>query len=456
MRYDVIIKNGNVVFGDGIKQVSIAVKDGIIEEISDQIDTEANVVWNAEGQYVFPGMIDVHVHFNEPGREDWEGFTTGSYMLAAGGCTTYFDMPLNGIPSTIDVPSLIEKAKIGETKSFIDFGLWGGLVPGNEQDLAPLAENGVVGFKAFLSPSGNKEFEAVDDYTLLQGMKIIAGLKKILALHAEDGPMVQFLQREKEQSGLYSPDDYLQSRPVAAEWLAVRKAIAYAEITGCSLHFVHISSQEAVEEIQDAKKRGLDVTLETCPHYLLFHHEHVRGMGAVAKCAPPLREPFQQKKLIDLLLADQFDFVSSDHSPSPLELKKNLSNNFFQVWGGISGGQFTLMAMIELALKYNIPFPKMIKWTSERPAKRFGLYPQKGNIAKGADADLVVISLKESYTVKEENLYSKHKHSIYLNHTFPCKIIATFNRGKLIYNEGKKIALSPAGRWVTGSVPFKV
>ncbi|EIJ80438.1 allantoinase [Bacillus methanolicus PB1] len=454
MEYDVIIKNGNVVFDKGVKRTSIAIKDGVIWEISDYIDGKGNVVWNAEDLYVFPGVIDIHVHFSEPGREDWEGFATGSYMLAAGGCTTYFDMPLNGIPSTVNVQALIEKAKIGEAKSFVDFGLWGGLVPGNEKDLTPLAENGVVGFKGFMSPSGNKEFEAVDDYTLLQGMKIIAELNKILALHAEDGPMVQFLQREKEQFGLNSADDYLQSRPVAAEWLAVRKAITYAELTGCSLHFVHISSAEAVEEIQQAKKRGLDVTLETCPHYLLFNHEDVRQMGAIAKCAPPLREPSHQKKLIDLFLADQIDFVSSDHSPSPWELK-DLSNNFFKVWGGISGGQFTLMAMIELSLIYNIPFSKIIKWTSERPAKRFGFHPQKGSIAKGADADLVIISLKESRTIREESLYSKNKHSIYINHTFPCKILGTFSRGKLIYKNGEKMASSPTGHWITGKTQKK-
>lgn len=447
MIYDLIVKNGSVVFHDEVKKTNLAVKDGIVVEIGDDIDGEADVVWDAEGQYVFPGLIDVHVHFNEPGREDWEGFSTGSSMLAAGGCTTFFDMPLNGVPSTTDLEALQQKGKIGEEKSFVDFGLWGGLVPGNKNDLAPLAEKGVVGFKAFMSPSGNKEFAAVDDNTLLNGMKTIAGLRKILALHAEDGAMVQFLQREKERLEKFGPDDYLQSRPIAAEWLAVRKAITFAEQTGCSLHFVHISSAEAVEEIQQAKKRGLDVTLETCPHYLLFDHEHTKKLGAVAKCAPPLRELSDQKKLVDLFLKDQIDFVASDHSPSPWNLKED-ETNFFNVWGGISGGQFTLMAMIELAVRYRIPFPKLIHWTSARPAKRFGLDGKKGEIAKGKDADLVIISLKDSFTVEKNSLLQKHKHSLYVNHTFPCKIFATFQRGKLVFDNGRIRASKPLGQWL--------
>lgn len=446
--YDVLIKNGNVVTAREVKRTSIGIKDGIICEISEQISGNAKLEWDAKGQYVFPGMVDVHVHFSEPGREHWEGFETGSFMMAAGGCTTYFDMPLNGIPSTIDGKALSEKATIGERKSYVDFGLWGGLVPGNERELASLAEAGVVGFKAFLSPSGNSEFEAADDETLFRGMKEIAGCQKILALHAESGTIVEQLRQEKETAGLCSVDDYAASRPIAAEAEAVGRAIAYAELTGCSLHFVHISSAEAVGKIREAKRSGLDITLETCPHYLLFNHEHLRKIGAAAKCAPPLREAADQKKLIHMLIHDQIDMISSDHSPSPWELKEN--SNFFKVWGGISGGQFSLLSMIELAIQYDIPFEKIARWTAEAPSKRFGLYPRKGTIMTGADADIAIISLNESYTIKEEDLYSRHKHSLYVHHTFPCRIMGTFSKGNLVYAGGKRMTDIPNGEWLKG------
>lgn len=243
----------------------------------------------------------MHVHFSEPGRAHWEGFETGSQMMAAGGCTTYFDMPLNGIPSTVDQKALLEKVNVGEEKSVIDFGLWGGLVPGNIEDLEELAKSGVIGFKAFLSTTGNDEFERADDFTLLHGMKKIAKLGKVLALHAESEPITQWLKQEKEELGLFSSDDYAATRPVHAESEAVERAITYAGLTGCPLHFVHISSGLAIEKIESAKQRGLDVTVETCPHYLLFNQNDLIEKGAVAKCAPPLREKAEQERLINLL-----------------------------------------------------------------------------------------------------------------------------------------------------------
>ncbi|MFP7175265.1 allantoinase [Priestia filamentosa] len=435
--YDVIIRNGNVVLPTGVVKTDIGVKDGKVAAIEKDLQDQGEQEWDAEHQYVFPGMIDVHVHFSEPGREHWEGFHTGSMMMAAGGCTTYFDMPLNGIPSTVNKEALDEKARIGNEKSVVDFGLWGGLVPGNEEDLKPLAESGVIGFKAFLSTTGNKEFEAVDDITLLDGMKQIARLGKVLALHSESASMTNWLKKEKENEGKYSADDYLETRPIAAEVEAVERAIYYAELTNCPLHFVHISSAKAMEKIQEAKERGMNITVETCPHYLLFHHGHLRELGAVAKCAPPLREDHERQKLIELLKNDQFDMISSDHSPCPYDLKDPNVHNLFEAWGGISGGQFSLLASIELSLAHNIPFEKVAKWTASNPAERFGISDRKGHIAKGADADFAFVTLDESYTVTAENYYAKHKESLYIGHTFPCKVVGTMNRGKLVFKDGE-------------------
>ncbi|MFV2050220.1 allantoinase AllB, partial [Metabacillus sp. YM-086] len=304
---DLIIKNGSVVLPSGLEKMDIGIKDGKITEIEKAITKSTLNIWDATNQYIFPGMIDVHVHFSEPGREHWEGFHTGSQMMAAGGCTTYFDMPLNGIPSTVTKEALYEKAKLGNEKSYVDFGLWGGLVPGNESDLEELAHSGAIGFKAFLSTTGNKEFEAVDDITLLNGMKKIAKLGKILALHSESAAITNWLKEQKEQEGNISADDYLETRPIIAEVEAVERAIYYSELTGCPLHFVHISSAKAIEKIEEAKAKGLNITVETCAHYLLYNHEHLRELGTVAKCAPPLREKEEQEKLITLLINGKFD-----------------------------------------------------------------------------------------------------------------------------------------------------
>lgn len=446
-RYDLIVRGGSVVLPDGVTKVDVGVKDGKIAAIAAKLEGETEQEWDAAGLHVLPGMIDVHVHFSEPGREHWEGFTTGSAMMAAGGCTTFFDMPLNGIPSTVNEEALLDKARLGNEKSLVDFGLWGGLVPGNEDDLQPLAESGVIGFKAFLSTTGNKEFEAVDDMTLLNGMKKIAALGKVLALHSESAAITNWLKAEKEAAGLVSADDYLETRPILAEVEAVERALHYSEITGCALHFVHISSAAAVAKIEAAKARGMNVTVETCPHYLLFNHNSLREKGSIAKCAPPLREADEQQRLIALLAQGKFDMLSSDHSPCPYDMKDPKDYNLFQAWGGISGGQFTLLSALELALAHDIPLEQVAAWTASNPAERFGLAGSKGTIAIGMDADLAIVDLNEAFTVTEENYYAKHKQSLYIGHTFPCSVTGTVVRGHIVARSGDVSTEVATGSW---------
>ena len=431
---DLIIRNGFVVLADEVKRLDIGIKNGKIRKLAARIEETAFAERDESGHYIFPGLIDVHVHFSEPGRAHWEGFETGSQMMAAGGCTTYFDMPLNGIPSTVTKDALLEKASIGLEKSLTDFALWGGLVPGNLQDLEHLANSGAIGFKAFMSATGNEEFDRADDQTLLLGMKKIADSGKILALHAESAPITNTLTEEKLRRGKVSADDYLDTRPILAEVEAVERALIYAEITGCPLHFVHISSALAIEQIEAAKKRGMNVTVETCPHYLLFNHHDLIEKGAIAKCAPPLRLPDEQEKLISLLLEGKFDMVASDHSPCPFDMKDPATHTLFQSWGGISGGQFSLLAMVELALKHKLPFPKVAQYTATGPAERFGLSETKGEIKEGLDADFAIVSLDTSHTVTENSFFAKHKQTLYMNHTFPCSIVATIQRGNVIYH----------------------
>lgn len=445
-KYDLLIRNGLVVLSGEVTQTDIAVKNGVIVKLETGIDGPALEERDATGLYIFPGVIDVHVHFSEPGREQWEGFETGSKMMAAGGCTTFFDMPLNGIPSTIDDRALLEKAEIGKKKSVVDFALWGGLVPNHEKDIKGLAENGAIGFKAFLSETGNDDFERADDDTLLNGMKEIASLGRILALHAESAPITNWLQKEKQKKGLVSPDDYLESRPIIAEAEAVERAIAYGKLTGCALHFVHISSEAAIVKIEAAKLEGMDITVETCPHYLLFSHHDLLEKGAIAKCAPPLREKKEQERLLELLIDGKFDMISSDHSPCPYSMKDPSVYNLFQAWGGISGGQFTLLSMIELAVNYNISLTRVAEWTSEAPAKRFGLQ-SKGRIQVGMDADFAIVAMK-NYKVTENNFFAKHKQSLYLGHTFPCQVTATYNRGRLVFDNGEIVESGNFGQWL--------
>lgn len=451
---DLIIRNGFVVLADEVKQLDIGIKDGKIRKIAARIEETAIAERDESGHYIFPGMIDVHVHFSEPGRAHWEGFETGSQMMAAGGCTTYFDMPLNGIPSTVSKEALFEKAALGLEKSLTDFALWGGLVPGNLEDLEDLANNGAIGFKVFMSATGNEEFERADDSTLLQGMKKIAALGKILALHAESAPITNTLTEEKLQSGKISADDYLETRPILAEVEAVERALIYAELTGCPLHFVHISSALTIEKIEAAKNRGMNVTVETCPHYLLFNHQDLIEKGAIAKCAPPLRLQDEQEKLVSLLIEGKFDMVSSDHSPCPFDMKDPATHTLFQAWGGISGGQFSLLAMIELALKYKLPFPKVAQYTAKGPAERFGLSETKGEIKEGLDADFAIVSLATPHTVTENNFFAKHKQSLYMKHTFPCSLVTTIQRGSDLYHHNQ--FFKPQSTWLRPPIKDKV
>jgi allantoinase len=435
MSFELLIRNGTVVLPDEIVKTDIGIYKGKIVAIGNLASENAAKTIAAEGRTIFPGMIDVHVHFDEPGRTEWEGFDTGSSMLAAGGCTAYFDMPLNGIPPTVTRKALVEKVKIGETESHLDFGLWGGLVPGNLDDLEELKKSGVIGFKAFLSPSGNPEFAAVDDLSLLAGMRKIAALDGILALHAESGPMVTFLQREKERQGQTGYDDYAASRPPLAEVEAVSRALLYARLTGCRLHFVHISTAPAVDRIRRAKRSGQDVTLETCAHYLLYNHADFRRLGAVGKCAPPLRSEKERCELVDRLIRGDIDMVTSDHSPCTWKDKQ--AGTIFAAWGGISGGQFTLQSVVEIALRHHLSLTRVAELTAARPAERFGLAPTKGAIRQGADADLAILDLQKPERVTQEHLFQKNKFSLYVGHIFPASVIATINRGAVVYADGR-------------------
>ena len=400
------------------------------------LEATADKEMNAEGLHILPGLIDTHVHFNEPGRTEWEGLETGSRSLAAGGATTFFDMPLNSTPPTINKANLALKSSAAEEKSIVNPRFWGGLVPGNIADLKDLHENGVIGFKAFMSPSGIDDFNNVDDETIYKGMKEIASLGSLLAVHAESTVMCEQLAQEKISQGKVTARDYVESRPIISEIEAVRRILSYAELTGCKLHIVHASSRKVVEVVNDAKRRGVDITVETCPHYLTLTVNDLEKQGAIAKCAPPLRDQDEVEDLWTAVANGEINVIASDHSPAPASMKV-ITDNIFEGWGGISGAQSTLNIMLtEGHFKRNLPLEKIVELTATNPAKIFGL-STKGTIAVDYDADLTLVDLNESFELKKEDLFYRHQHSPYVGMTFKGKVKTTIVGGKVVFENGQ-------------------
>ncbi|MFD1885867.1 allantoinase AllB [Paenibacillus wenxiniae] len=450
--FDTVIVGGTVVFPEAIQRCDIGIRQDKIVYIGEihphELQRTEHII-DANELHVMAGMIDAHVHLNEPGLGDWEGFVTGSSALAAGGCTTFLDMPLNGIPPTVTVDALQQKVQAAQDATYIDYACWGGLVPGKLEHLEPLAEAGVCGFKAFMSAPGDPDEEAfrnVDDETLLEGMRRIARTGQVLALHAEYEPIVSQLTAECVAEQRFTPADYTASRPIAAEVAAVKQALHYAQETGCKLHFVHISSAEAVHMIQDARAKGMDVTLETCPHYLALTDGDLEQIGAAAKCAPPLRSAAQQEQLWHCVASGEIDMITSDHSPCPSTLKTG-ATNMFEAWGGISGAQHSLELMLEEGyLRRNLPLTLITRLLSLEPARRFGLLPHKGELRVGADADLVLVNLQAGYQIEQDDLYYRHKHSPYIGRELHCRVEQTMSRGRIVYTREHGIVGKPMGQ----------
>ncbi|HEX8322589.1 MAG TPA: allantoinase AllB [Tepidisphaeraceae bacterium] len=432
---DLLIRNGSVVLDDRVEVLDIAIDGGRIVALTQEPGRSAAETIDATGLHVFPGVIDPHVHFNEPGRTDWEGVATGSAALAAGGGTTYFDMPLNSDPPVLTGAQFDAKRIAGEASAVTDFALWGGLTPDNLDHLDELAERGVIGFKAFMSNSGISEFNAVDDYTLYRGMEIAAKHGLIVAVHAESDALAAGFTRAAIAAGKMSMADYLATRPPVVEVEAIRRALTLAEATGCALHVVHVSTWQGALEV--AASQG-NVTCETCPHYLLLNADDAVQIGPNAKCAPPIRDEASRARLVDELKSGAIDFVGSDHSPSPASMKQ--SSNAFENWGGIAGVQSTLAALLTLGVR-----PMTVgKLTAGHVAKRFGL-AGKGSIAVGHDADLAIVAVDEAFTLRQADLLDRHKLSPYVGRQFRGAVKRTIVRGRTVFENGR-IVSPPLGR----------
>ena len=409
-----IVRGGTVVTVRGVERADIAISDGSITDVGLDLNEQPEEI-DASGLHIFPGGVDSHVHFNEPGRTEWEDIAHGSAALAAGGYTAFIDMPLNNLPVTTTVDAFDLKLAAMERSAKVDFGLWAGLVPGNLDQIEPLVARGAMGFKAFMCPSGIDEFAACDERTLRDGMKRISELDSILLVHAEDPP------RLREPKGP-TARDFADSRPVAAEVEAIAQAIAIAKETGCRLHVVHVSTAQGADLID-----GVNVSGETCPHYLLYTEEDMRRIGGLAKCAPPLRS--QRMRMMPM--------VVSDHSPSTLDLKQG--DDFRKIWGGISGCQSTRQLLLA---QDQLDLPAIAAATATNIARRFRL-GHKGDIGPGFDADLWLVDLTHEDVVKREDLLYKNPFSVHEGHKTRGRTVRNLVRGQ---EAGAGQFIRPGGR----------
>jgi allantoinase len=434
---DLIIRGARVVNSIGVTLADVAIAGGKIAAVGPNLAWSAPEAIDASGLHVFPGGIDSHVHLNEPGRTDWETIATGSTALAAGGYTTFVDMPLNSSPVTVDGAAFDAKLGAATASSLVDFALWGGLVPGNLDRLDDMVARGAAGFKAFMCPSGIDEFPACDEEVLREGMRRIARLDSILLVHAED-PRV--LEAQRARSTEKTASDFILSRPPEAELGAISAAITLAAETGCRLHVVHVSTAKGFDLILEAQARGVDVSGETCPHYLLYTKEDLERLGGLGKCAPPFRTSGDRFGLWQKLTGGQLPMVVSDHSPSTLELKQGA--DFSMLWGGISGCQSTR----HLLLARSLGIPTVAAVTATNIARRFGL-KNKGEVAVGFDADLWLVDLDRIDVVRREDLLYLNRFSAHEGQRIRGQTVRTLVRGETVFAAGRP-ASKPVGQFI--------
>ncbi|MEH7418396.1 allantoinase AllB [Neobacillus drentensis] len=441
---DLLVKNGFVFTEEGFREVTIKIRDEKIVSLVESeagpiLETAENII-DASGCLVVPGFIDAHVHFNDPGRTDWEGIETGSRAAAMGGTTTIFDMPLNCSPSTISLKNLEDKREYLTSLSHIDYALWGGMTGTNlknRQELAQMSE-GVIAWKSFMSESGIEDFQYVSPKELKQAMQAAKEHGKILALHAEwEKDIARLTAFNKQHPWLNERSAYLASRPISAEEKAVNYALELAAKYGTALHFVHISSPKVVRLIEEAKKSGVNVTVETCPHYLIFDEEDFLREGALLKCAPPLRKRQEVEGLWECLADGVIDTIGSDHSPCLYSMKE--TDSIWDAWGGIQGVQFTWLAMADEALKRGVPLKQILPLGTSNVADRFGISGRKGRISPGLDADLVLICLDETTVAEKKSFGFRNTYSPYENRVFSTKVKKTMLRGRVIYDDQKGV-----------------
>lgn len=430
---ELTIRSERVVFRDGIRPATIRIRNGSIAGVGPHTEKRLPGVRQMDvGRLVvLPGLVDTHVHINDPGRSDWEGFDTATRAAAAGGVTTVIDMPLNSIPATTTRAAFDAKREAAAGRCHVDVGFWGGVVPGNARDLEPLANAGVLGFKSFLSPSGVDEFVHVAEADLRDAMPILATLGLPLLVHAE------LPSRLFESCG--DPRSYatwLQSRPPEAEHAAIELLISLAREYGVHVHIVHLAAATALAAITAARRAGVPITVETCPHYLAFAAEDIQPGATAYKCAPPIRGRANAERLWQALASGEIDLVATDHSPAPPDLKHLETGDFLRAWGGIASLQLGLNVVWTGARERGLPVEYLARWLAENPARLARLQHRKGAIEIGRDADLVVWDPDATTTVDAAALYHRHPVTPYHGARLHGRVHTTILRGEIVFDEG--------------------
>lgn len=427
------IRSNNICTPEGIRAGYVLIQNGLIFDVADNLSPSlSREVIDIGDSFLMPGLVDPHVHLNEPGRTNWEGFATGTRSAAAGGITTLVDMPLNCSPVTTTAAAVDQKTQAAKGQLLVNCGFWGGIIPGNHTHIEPMIDKGVLGFKAFLTHSGIDEFPNVTEHDLHKAMPIIARHNLPLLVHGEISTNLVLPPGGDERSYLH----YLSSRPKDWEDEAIALMIRLCEQYNCHVHIVHLSSANSIAQIKQAKEKGLPITVETAQHYLYFNAEEIPDAQTAYKCAPPIREKANNEQLWQALQQGIIDFVATDHSPAPPEMKETASGNLMKAWGGIASLQLALPILWTAARKRNIPVTNIAQWLSTNPAKLPGLSRSKGKIARGYDADLVVWDPNKKFTVTAEQLHHKHKITPYLNQQLYGLVEQTWLQGKLVFDHG--------------------
>ena len=444
---DLIVRGKRIVTPEGERAAAIHIHGGVITRISgfDEV-SPASLIYDARDLAVMPGLVDTHVHINEPGRTEWEGFATATRAAAAGGITTLIEMPLNSIPATTSVDAFRTKLTAAAGKLLVDTGFWGGVVPGNTQELLGLWEAGCFGFKCFLIDSGVKEFASVTESDLHEALPVLAKIGAPHLVHAElPGPIEDALKRRAADASRKSHQTWLGSRPCAAENDAIELLLRLGREFGARIHVVHLSSSEAIPQLQKAKATGQPVSVETCPHYLTFDSEEIPDAATQFKCAPPIRQRENRERLWAGLRDGTIDMIATDHSPCPPEMKRQETGDFLDAWGGIASLQLSLPAVWTEAKRRGFSLSHLAKWLCEAPARLAGLHHQKGVIAPGRDADLVIWNPEVGFKVDPAQLHHRHKLTPYAGRDLMGIVEATFLRGMKIFERGN-FCVSPAGQ----------
>ena len=435
---NLIIRGKRVVLPAGVAAAAIHIRDGQISEITSYDAPIGNSeLVEADESVVMPGLVDTHVHINEPGRTGWEGFNTATQSAAAGGTTTLIDMPLNSIPPTTSLAGLTKKLEVAKNKCHVDVGFWGGVVPGNATELEGMLAAGVVGFKCFLVASGVEEFPHVTEQDLRQTMPVLSRLGALLIVHAElPGPIAEASTFGDAHSSPNKYETFLCSRPAAAENEAIAMMIGLAREFNTAVHIVHLSSAEALPMLRAAQQSGVRISAETCPHYLHFAAQDIPSGATEFKCCPPIRERSNREGLWRAVFDGTINSIVSDHSPCPVNLKLMGEGDFLGAWGGIASLQLRLPVIWSEAKRRGGSLEDLTRWLCYEPAKLVGLGNRKGMISPGYDADVVIWDAEKEFRVNAAMLHHRHKTTPYNGETLTGAVQKTFLRGQKIYDDG--------------------